>query len=295
MIPVANALSPEPVCPGGQREPTRPRGRTVRSGFAYLDAVVGGFKLGGVHVIAARPGTGLSAVLRTITAVAVEDNVATLFFTLGRDVLKEAQNVLKAMLSDIAAYESVSGASFYRAIPRAAKAPNRDDERRGIQFRNRLAFSSTEDLYEVFNDVVGYRNQHPEKRLLVVLDMPKFVGRSIPSIWAHAGKQLLYLAKTTEAAVLVSTRIVPAFDYAGIRRQNHPLIVDIEDYGSVVAHSDVVVAIHQPDYHDPFSPDMGTLGLHVVKNHNAPVGMTRVIYDPKDSRVFEILHGLSSG
>lgn len=268
-------------------------GKGFPTGLTEIDRWTGGLMPGRIHVLAARPGAGLSSVLRTMVSNVVsmnleetpEENVTTFFFTQVDDV-------------------RISAARIHEAVSRHAPRDENERTKDPLEEKNNsstrpdtatfmadyhLAFGVTEDLVEIIGEILVFRALHPDRRLLVILDRPSFVGRSTPLDWAYAGSQLLHLAKTANVAVVVGTLLSKRVDFMNPARQSRPSLADVDDFGQVVENSEVVMAISRRDYYDIDSIDRGLLALNLIRNHEGKLGAKRFVFLPERSMICNLI------
>ncbi len=257
------------------------------TGFVHIDRSIDGLQPGHIHVIAARPGAGVSTVLRSIIVNALENDIAVLFFTLGRRAADEATSILAA--SAFAGVSRPVDPFDLRQGTLNSELWTQKKESATKLASRALLLNETQDLAEIIADIASYRAHHPEDKVLVVMDKPEFHRNGFLETWASAGLQLESIAKATNAAFVVATSLSPKLDFQDEHSRYRPWLVYVKNYGHIVDVATVVMTIHRPDYYNEDSPDKGTISLNVVKNTNGVHGFERLAFVPDLSRVFGLV------
>ncbi len=75
--------------------PTKPLAPpTLKTGFRIIDEAIGGLQPGNIHLVAGRPGMGVSTTLRSIAINALQQGARVLYCTSGKPIAHEVVRML---------------------------------------------------------------------------------------------------------------------------------------------------------------------------------------------------------
>lgn len=254
----------------GTKAVTRPRG--LQTGLGRVDELTDGLQAGRVHVVAGRAGMGVSTLIRTMVLGVLADGGTTLFFTVGDQVSQEAIRFLTA-------------ASHGQSIRHFEKAQFNDKEWFKSEAKARqlsdypLFFDSTDDFSEIIQLVVSYRERHPDRKILVVLENSWCLRLINYDNHNGMGKQLVDIAKELNLAIIVASRM-NLKDGLKAYRRNSPLpkISSIASNQGVVESADVVITIEREEFYSQDALEKGVAWVNVIRNHQGPTGSGRFVF-----------------
>ena len=229
----------------------------VKTGFSQVDRRCGGLEVGGVTVLAGRPGMGKSAIAVQIAAAAARAGETVLYFSL--EVPR--QDILNRMACTMMhAEEPMSRVPFYSTF--------KTGEAQASDWRRRREVLSTDDANRVIVDDKGgigpdhIRRQFrkarrlarqrgwKEPRVIVVDHLGKMAaGRRTNSQYetvTAVSDALLQTAKEFNIAVLALSQLNRAVE----QRQSHkPQLADLRESGAIEQDASVVLLAYRQDYY----------------------------------------------
>ncbi len=238
----------------------------VRTGFADLDASLGGLGCGDVIVIAARPGMGKTALALGI-ARNVADKHKVLFFSLemSRDQIVDRLVAAEAQI-DLWKLRN--------------KRLNEDDWRRGAQALAKLPKDNffIDDTSNITTGEMMAKSMalKVERGLdLVVIDYLGLVGdkagpgRSRNDEVSLAVRNIKAMAKTLNIPVVLLSQLSREVERDSDKK---PQLFHLRDSGEVEQTADVVIFIYRPAYYDPETKEGNIAEIIIAKQKNGPTG-----------------------
>lgn len=243
----------------------------LRSGFADLDKLTGGFEPGQLIVIAARPSVG-----KTLFACNVADNVAkrgnaVLFFTLemsrreiGMRILASRSSVsmhdMRAGLKADADWDRMAG-----ALPDAANQRMWIDDKPAIgvaYIRARAKrMKRQRGLDVIVVDYIGLMKGQGDNRV-----------QEIGSI----SRGLKALAKELEIPIIALAQLNRGVES---RQDKRPIMSDLRDSGEVEQDADIIAMLHREALYSDGPEWENFTELILRKNRNGPLGDVALHYD----------------
>ena len=222
--------------------------KAVKTGFAYLDQITGGFKPGTVNIIAARPGMGKTAlVLNIATNVAGIFNKRVAIFSLEMSK-SEIGNRILAARSEVnfknitrADITHEQEASLNKTLGELSSMPINIDEKTDTNPMDIM--TKCEELKRDYGPIglviIDY---------LQLLTYPGKESGSRQNEIAAISRELKVLAKKLEVPVIALSQLNRGTESKD--NEDHiPGLADIRDSGAIEQDADCVIFIHRPSYY----------------------------------------------
>jgi len=271
----------EPIIAQGLRGERRDRG--IPSGIGGLDrALGGGFKRGHLHILAARPGMGKSALAFQWAIHAAQAGFKVLVFSLEMPaeslVIRQAgaeANIEPARLRQ--SDDPKLWAVVDKALSRLNEAPLWicDDSTvtaaRAAAIAKALKARHGLDLI-----VVDYLQRLSDTIVERQLSRNHLLG-AVAKSFANLGRQ-------TDSAVILLSQLNRRVDSA---QEKRPGLADLRDSGELEQDADVVAFLYRPGYYDPKS-DQTRAELILAKNRHGRQGIEPLYWDAERVRFFSV-------
>lgn len=231
--------------------------RGVATGFADLDKTLAGLQDSNLIILAARPGTGKSALASNIAQyVGVTSGQAVGFFALEMSKEEMVDRMLVAQ-ADIDAWKLKTGklsTSDFEKISEAmgvlAEAPIFIDDTPGAS------------VLEMRTKARRLKSEHDVK--LIIVDYLQLVrGRNLENRVQEVGEisqGLKNLARELKVPVLALSQLSRAVEHRGSKQ---PQLSDLRESGSIEQDADVVMFIYRED-----DEDLSNIKLNIAKHRN---------------------------
>ncbi len=245
--------------------------RGVRTGFADLDTMLSGMQASNLLILAARPGTGKTAMAMNIAQfVAVNDKIPIGIFSLEMSQEELVDRLLVGQ-ADVDAWRLKTGklsesdfTKLSEAMGQLADAPIFIDDTPGIT----LSEMRTKARRLQLEHGVG----------LIVVDYLQLVnpGRKVEnrvqevSIVSQALKNL---ARELKIPVIALSQLSRAVEHRGEAR---PQLADLRESGAIEQDADVVMFLYRADPEATGSPL--PVNLLVAKHRNGPTGEVNLLF-----------------
>jgi replicative DNA helicase len=257
---------------------TRPTSLTA-TGWTDLDRVIGGWRPGAVHVVAARPGKGKS-LLALNAAMRVAGGAPALFHSLEMP-RREIQLRAIANLARVGSERFHRGSDLTEAEwGRVSKAWTRMSEMTLI-VDDRAAVTAA----DIHSRARSVKDRYGSLGLVVV-DYLQLVR---PSTGRRDETRQEQVASVSRALKLLAMDLeVPVIACAQLNRQSEqrgdgkPRLSDLRESGAVEQDADCVLLLHRDD--DP-EVNPGELEVHVAKNRAGATGPLSLMWAPWVSRI----------
>jgi replicative DNA helicase len=246
--------------------------RTVPTGFADLDRMLGGgLHAGQLIIVAGRPGLGKSTLgADFVRNAALRTGLTSMFVSLE---MSDVQLMLRFISAET---------RLPLAVIRSGILTDLEWERVTALIdrfvRNTIAVYSDPDMYlpQIRAEARRLRTHH-DLRLLVVdyLQLMASPGRteSRQQEVSDLSRGLKKLSKEVEIPVVAAAQLNRNPD---TRSDKRPQLSDLRESGSIEQDADVVILIDRPDAHDPQSPRAGEVDFIVAKHRDGPTGTVTV-------------------
>lgn len=254
-------------------EPTVPG---VRSDFADLNQMTGGFRRGDLIILAGRPAMGKTALaLNIIEHVGVTESLPVLCFSLEGEDGHWIQRLL-ASIGQIDAQQLRNGqltetewARLSFALGKLHEAP--------------IFISESERLSSarLRSQATRCTRQYGGKLGLIVVD---FIQRMVPPLaCAKRGEELFEicrslkaLAKELDAPVIALSELPATVEQ---RDNKRPMLSDLMDCGPIEQLGDLILMLYRDEYYHGESPAKGEAELIIRKQRNGPTGTARLAFN----------------
>lgn len=244
------------------------------TGYADVDAKLGGLHPSRLIVVGARPGMGKTAFVVGITAhVALTEGKPVLFASLEMTPREMTDRLIahqaKLDLPKVAAYDLAvdERTAWTNAFDRLAGAPIWIDD------DPHLTAASLAARARRVKERVG------ELGLVVVdyLQLMAGSGSTEGRQWeiTEISNSLKRLARDLEVPVVACAQLNRLVEG---RTNKRPLLADLRESGSVEQDADAVLFLYRDEYYNPDSPDRGVAEVNVAKHRHGPTGTVKLVW-----------------
>jgi len=253
--------------------------KVLQSPYKKLNQVIGGYRSGGMYVIAARPGVG-KTMFALQNAFDLAENGGVMFFSLemGRGEL-----VKRLMASQASVFaESIAGANLgerdFKAI--ASKRTN---------FQRKLVIEDKPGL-NVNKIRAAYRRANRETQInAIVIDylgLMSDIKRSSSRYEkvTNISNDLKQLPRELEVPIIALHQLNREVES---RSDPRPNLSDLRDSGAIEQDADVVMLMHRE--HDIQGKMKNELFMYVAKNRHGKQGLLKFRVEDEFVRVTEML------
>lgn len=242
--------------------PTKPLAPpTLKTGFRIIDEAIGGLQPGNIHLVAGRPGMGVSTTLRSIAINALQQGARVLYCTSGKpiahEVVRMLSNVSRRVRIDDIEWDTVS--EEQRALLARAKAELADHS---------LSFSCERSFSTLLDDCRAFSANESNRPPLIVIDNPIYLDIDDTND-KSVGRSLSQLAHEIQVPVLLAAGASPDADGKGIHATN---LTDVAAAHDIIDFADVVLFLRREDVYNPDTEERGFACLKVVKNRGKSIG-----------------------
>lgn len=257
-----------------------PTARVTPTGVVPLDRVIGGVLPGQLVVVAARPGSGKTALAVQIGNQQARRGTAVGFISLEMDAGEVGERLI-AMHSGVNMHRVRSGLEMTE--------PQRAAVSRAFGVTSDLPFYFPTSVSNRYQDVIAAaRSLHERRQVgLLVVDYLQLMhvdgaGRGVNRTQevGQMSAGLKSLARELGITVLCISQLSRASEN---RNPPVPVLSDLRDSGSIEQDADIVVLIHRDDLHDTTARP-GAASLIVAKHRNGPVGTGHARFVPHTSQ-----------
>lgn len=256
-------------------------GSVISTGIYDIDDAIGGFEVGSVNVVGARPGMG-----KTAFTIQLIYNVA---FVFGKPVLafnlemtkEELVKRLLALHTKSGNFEMRSG--FFGDTERFEKF-KKDAE--SFVSDNIFLVDNVYDCDEIFRIVRKFKDTKDIK--MCIIDYIQLVGAGggyREQEVSKISRQLKISAKTNQIPILALAQLSREVEKRGGTKK--PILSDLRESGSIEQDADSVLMLYRPEKYDIFEDELGNslkgiMEILVLKYRNGMPDVTiRVKYEPR--------------
>jgi replicative DNA helicase len=258
------------------------------TGYADLDALIGGIQSAELILVAARPGIGkTSFALNVVRNVALEEKLPVLFVSLEQARVELAERLLCCQ----ARVDSLRFRKGHLGMDDLDRVFDGGD----LLCKSPLFIDDTpsQSLDRISSNVRTFKEKHCIR--LVVIDYLQLIeldGRRQPrhEQVAALSRRLKLLARETEVPIIALSQLNRA---AEDRNDRCPRLSDLRDSGALEQDADTVILLHRPDY-EPGIQD-GMVELIVAKQRSGPTGQVSLLFDRKHLRFLNAMPGDFAG
>ncbi len=279
-------------------------GNRIKLGFPKLDAMMGGLGPGTLHVLAARPGMGKTALAVNMAVNVAANQNPVVIFSL-------------EMTNEEIGKRIMSSAMTKPVIEIVNSCQLSDADRQQID--NALVKLRDYPIYfDDGPDINPYTMKAKVQQLVSAGIMPKLIfvdylqlmnvksmsGRSRNDEVANISRNLKLLAKEFRIPIIALSQLSRKTEEKG-RKDHTPRLSDLRDSGAIEQDADTVMFVDRPDYHgdeDAKTPDApanakpaNTSGsivvepayIYLAKNRHGQVGKDQVWWIPSKTLFYE--------
>lgn len=257
-----------------------PKNDALPTGFADLDAVLGGgVKPGQMIVIAARPALGKSTLALDIARnLSIKHGIPGLFHTLEMTTEEIIYGAISAeagvffhqvRLHDLS--ETEDWPRILRAYPRMADAP---------LYLDPTPVISMSGIRRRFNELARDPKTRPR---YIIIDYLQLV--TTPEGGRRSESREREVSEMSRAAKLLAKELhVPVIMLAQLNRgpeqraDKKPVLSDLRESGSIEQDADIVILLHREDAYEKEGPRAGEADFIVAKNRNGPTTIVTVAF-----------------
>lgn len=252
----------------------------ISTGFADIDLMTSGLCNGTLNVIAGRPSTGKSTLMRNIAEhVSLTSNnfVFYLDFSTPIQVLQESQMV---SLGRIASSQIKGAALDDLAWKRLISVCGLVNEKQKLTYGD----NKRSNLNEVVGQIEYALEQHPLS--LVCIDSIQLIGSV-----NHRDNRYAQVAEISGVLKKLSIKHnIPFLVTSAVNRNleqradKRPLLSDLRDSGTIEDDADVVMFTYRDELYCDDSLEAGTAEVILGKQRTGPIGKVRLIFNGQFSR-----------
>ena len=259
----------------------------VPTGFRDLEERLGGLQRSHLHILAARPAMGKTALAGAIAHHAAEQSHPTLFFSLEmqdteiieRDLCAsakvEGQRLRRGQLNREELGALTAQAARYQNLPYVL------DDQPALPISTIRARS------------LRFASQHEGVTGLIVVDYLQLVRGSKDSR-KHGREQeisevsagLKALAKELAWPVLAVAQLNRAVESRG--GDKRPRMSDLRESGAIEQDADVIMFLYRDEVYHPDTNDRGVAEVIIAKNRHGPAGTEKLLFDGRYTRFDEL-------
>lgn len=251
---------------------------TIKTGFDDFDHSFGGFELGEMVVIGARPTMGKTQLLVNLS-LNISKTIPILFFTFGIS----AQHLTRRFCS------SISNISIHQML---------HNELNEAEKEKLTSVTSQIEAHHIFINESGHQSvsalkticrehvkEHGVKVVFIdylqIMSSPKFRNNRETEI-SYIVRELKNLAKELNICIIISSQLSRAVESRYSTKI--PQLSDLRDSGAIEQDADKVIFIYRPEFYNiPFDDkslsNAGITQLIVAKNKNGTLGMIQLMRD----------------
>jgi replicative DNA helicase len=262
-------------------DPTHATKGLTNTGFAGMDAKIGGFKPGDMVILAARPSMGKTALTLNIAQNIAQmgKNVAIFSLEMSKEQLTDrlicaamgidSWKLQKGQLEDEEfammgeALEKLSRSNIYIDDSPMGNLMEIKSKARRLKLESGIDFLIIDYLQLM-------SGSNPMNRVQEISD----ISRGIKS-----------LARELQVPILALSQLSRAVES---RTSKEPILSDLRESGSIEQDADVVMMIYREDYYDEFTENKGVTNIFIRKNRNGPVGQADLKFEKKFQKFFDL-------
>lgn len=245
--------------------------RGVQTGFVDLDNLLSGMQKSNLIILAARPGTGKTAIMLNMAQnIAVKDKNAVGIFSLEMSKEELVDRMLIAQ-ADVDAWRLKTGrlseddfGKLSEAMGQLAESPIFIDDTPGLS------------LTEMRSKARRLQMEHNLSLLVVdylqLVDPGKKYDNRVQEV-SMVSQALKNLARELNIPVLSASQLSRAVEHRGERK---PQLADLRESGAIEQDADVVMFIYRPDV-EVTTPLIPTK-LLIAKHRNGPTGEIDLLF-----------------
>jgi replicative DNA helicase len=241
--------------------------RGIPSGFARMDARLGGWHSGDLIVIGARPAMGKTALLVNLAEYAAEREHCVGFISGEQSAMQLGQRAL-SRTSGIHAERMRSGNLDDEDWPKLTESV-----RRLIAHKFHILDRSAPTIDEIRRTARRWKQEHGMAALYVDyaqrIRVPKAQNR-VEEV-AEVARSMKEIARDLDVPVILLSQVVKNVD---MREDKRPGMSDLANSDELVREADLIAMLYRDEVYNENSPAKGTAELNVEKNRHGPCSRT---------------------
>ncbi|MBN2015709.1 replicative DNA helicase [Candidatus Dojkabacteria bacterium] len=254
----------------------------IRTGYALIDAILGGFQQSDLIILAARPSVGKTALALDIARhMATREKKNVGFFSLEMSNMQLMDRLL-AMQVNANLWDLRMGKLPDEAFERLADAM-------GVLSESGLFIDDTPGLHIMEMRTKARRMMAEYKLDLVVVDYLQLMqGRTRENRVQEVSEISMFLknlARELDIPVLALSQLSRAVE---ARTSRIPQLSDLRESGSLEQDADVVMFIHREELYNPETDRKGIADLVIAKHRNGPTGTVELYFVKEQARFREL-------
>jgi replicative DNA helicase len=254
----------------------------IKTGFKFLDAILGGFQKSDLIILAARPSVGKTSLALDIGRhVATREKKNVGFFSLEMSNMQLMDRIL-AMQVNANLWDLRMGKLPDEAFERLADAM-------GVLSESGLFIDDTPGLNIMEMRTKARRMMAEHKLDLVVVDYLQLMqGRTRENRVQEVSEISMFLknlARELNIPVLALSQLSRAVEQ---RTNRIPQLSDLRESGSLEQDADIVMFIHREEMYNPETDRKGIADLVISKHRNGPTGIVELYFVKEQARFREL-------
>lgn len=259
----------------------------VPTGLRAMDALLDGFQLGELTIIAARPSMGKTDIMNHFALAAGWAGYMPIIFSL--EMCKA--RIIERMIASIANYNRTKMRNPYAlltdhqkdawapALGKLGQANIRIDDRAQL-----TVSQITARARQIMRDCPHYQPIIFIDYLQIMKPEHKQYESQTHAI-GQISASLKKMAKDLACPVVCLSQLNRAVE---ARQNKRPLMSDLRDSGNIEQDADVIAFLYRDDYYNPQPAQENTLDIIVTKHRNGPTGQVTVQYVKETGRIKDL-------
>lgn len=254
----------------------------IKTGYSYLDGLLGGFQQSDLIILAARPSVGKTALaLDMARHIATREKKNVGFFSLEMSSMQLMDRILAMQV----------GANLWDL--RMGKLPDEAFERladaMGVLSESGLFIDDTPGLHIMEMRTKARRMMLEHSLDMVIVDYLQLMqGRTRDNRVQEVSEISMFLknlARELNIPVLALSQLSRAVES---RTNRIPQLSDLRESGSLEQDADIVMFIHREELYNPETDKKGIADLVISKHRNGPVGTIELYFVKEQARFREL-------
>lgn len=261
-------------------------GNRLKLGFPKLDAMLGGLGPGTLHILAARPGMGKTALAVNMAVNVAANQKAVVIFSLEMTNEEIGKRIMSSAMT--------------KPVSEIVNSCQLSDSDKQQMDQALMKLRDYPIYFDDGPDITPYTMKAKVQQLVSSGVVPKLIfvdylqlmnvsgmsGRSRNDEVANISRNLKLLAKEFRIPVIALSQLSRKTEDKG-RKDHTPRISDLRDSGAIEQDADTVMFVDRPDYHS--DPDNKT--PDAPEDNEAPVRSDNLVVEPAYIYLAKNRHG----
>lgn len=259
----------------------------IDTGFSDLNYMTSGFQGGDFIIVGARPSMGKTAFVLNIAQNAALTGVATAIFSLEMG----DKQLLKRMISSTG---NIDGTKM-KNPKKLFSLEDWNKASKAMGTINNLPLEIYDNagitMQEIFAKTNKLKRNHPDKRLLVVIDYLQLItgdakhkGNRMQEI-SEIRRKLKVMARSLDVCVIALSQLSRGVES---RQDKRPMLSDLRESGQIEQDADLIMFLYREDYYDKETPNKNTIEIILAKQRNGPVGVVEIAFIKEFSKFINL-------